>query len=542
MNRNFIFLYLSSIVCVIALMAVFIFHDKPDVYDTIPPQTYCMIEDYTYSSTKDSSAAQGISQEYCFTLKDVPKSGGVILFYLSHQEVDVTIGNQLIYGIHVDEKNNISNGVGFGVVRIPVYPEEEGETVCIKVRPIYKSSIVKKLSIYYGSYNMIALDIMRADLPILIICVLCLIIGCGMLVFSIVEIVKIKGNFENFSIASFAFFTGLWKLTDLNSTSFFMNNSLCASGISILSMTIMVISFIFYFRCQISKKMKKLWTGIGLLSCGSTFVIIILQITKIADLRETLFITHLMICVVIVFGIACILKEFHDGVATNKLKAVFAGILLCIIGSFTDIISYYITHHSWNTFFGILAFFIYILYMGLLSLHDVITLMNQGKVAKHYEELALHDELTGLYSRIYFKQYVAKHEDVTTSCHLIMFDVNNLKQCNDTKGHTSGDTLLRNTAQLIRETFLPDGSCIRLSGDEFCVILEDKTDSDVQKMIDSFTDSTIQFTNEHPDAFPIRVACGFASYNLNLDLDLNDTLKRADKKMYEMKHRMKQSK
>lgn len=540
MNRTLIFSYLSSIVCVIALMVVFIFHDKPAVYDTIPPQTYRMVEDYTYSSTKDSSAVLGISQEYRFTLKDVPKSGGVILFYLSHQEVEVTIGDQLIYSIHVDEKNNISNGVGFGVARIPVYPEEEGETVCIKVQPIYKSSIVKKLSIYYGSYNMIALDIMRADLPILIICILCLLIGFVMVVFSIFEIIKLKGNFENFSIASFAFFTGLWKLTDLNMTSFFMNNSLCASGISILSMTIMVISFIFYLRYQVSEKMKKLWTGIGLLSCTSTFAIIILQITKIADLRETLFITHLMICVVTVFGIACILKEFHDGIVTNKLKAVFAGILLCIIGSFTDIISYYITHHSWNAFFGILAFFIYILYMGLISLHDIIALINQGKVAKHYADLALHDELTGLFSRIYFKQYIANHEDVTNSCHLIMFDVNNLKQCNDTKGHSSGDALLRNTAQLIKESFLPDGSCIRLSGDEFCVILENKTDNDVQKMLDDFTDSTIQFTNTHPDAFPIQVACGFASYDLNLDLDLNDTLKRADKKMYEMKHRMKQ--
>lgn len=540
MNRTLIFSYLSSIVCVIAFMVVFIFHDKPDIYDTIPPQTYRMIEDYTYSSTTDSSAVLGISQEYRFPLKDVPKSGGVILFFLSHQEVEVTIGDQLIYSIHADEKNNISNGVGFGVARIPVYPEEEGETVCIKVHPIYKSSIVKKLSIYYGSYNMIALDIMRTDLPILIICIFCLLIGCIMVGFSIFETIKLKSNFENFSIANFAFFTGLWKLTDLKMTSFFMNNSLCASGISILSMTIMVISFIFYLRYQFSEKMKKLWTGIGLLSCTSAFAIIILQITKIADLRETLFITHLMICVVIVFGIACILKEFHDGIATNKLKAVFTGILLCIIGSFADIISYYITHHSWNAFFGILAFFIYILYMGLISLHNIIALINQGKVAKHYADLALHDELTGLFSRIYFKQYIANHEDVTNSCHLIMFDVNNLKQCNDTKGHSSGDALLRNTAQLIKESFLPDGSCIRLSGDEFCVILENKTDSDVQKMLDDFTDSTIQFTNNHPDTFPIQVACGFASYDLNLDLDLNDTLKRADKKMYEMKHRMKQ--
>lgn len=538
MNKLSNVLYIFCILSVVSLMAVFACHEKPALLNKTLELDYCTIENYEYTSFEDTSAPMGITQQYQWTLENIHQTNGMILFYFSHQEVEVTIGDNLVYSLKVNPANYFSKGTGFGVARIPVSPKYEGKTVSVKIRPVYQSSIAKKLTIYYGNYNEIALKMIEADASIIVICILCIIIGLVMLLFSIYKFICKKTNFETVCMGIFAIFAGLWKLADVKTTALFMSNPLLMSALSILSIPIMVTSFVFYLRCQFSKSKQRLWTILGIITSILTLTIVFLQVTQIADIKPTLLISHFMILLVIIHGIICTLKELHTKKASHKLKAIFICILFCLTGTVFDIITFYYTHHSSGAFLGIFAFFIYIMYMGYLSLREAISLINQGRTARHYKELALHDELTGLYSRIFFKQYITNHQKAPTPCYLIMFDVNNLKQCNDTRGHSCGDTLLRNAAHLIREAF--DGKCIRLSGDEFCVILENIDEAYVQNALSVFSDATKTFNKNHPDDFPIRIAYGSARFDKDLDLDLNDTLKRADKKMYEMKHQMKQ--
>lgn len=542
MNKLSKILYILCILSVIILIAAFYFHERPSVsdYHTNSESGYSKVCDYTYTSTTDNLAPVGITQEYSFTLTNIPRTNGVVLFYISHQEADVTIDDKLVYSAKINDENYFSKGIGFGVARIPVYPEDEGKIVSIKIRPVYKASIGKKLSIYCGSYDKIVLDAVRADAPIVITCSLCIFIGFIMLIFSFYKFIRKKSNFETGCMSIFAIFTGLWKLADVNTMTYFISNPLLMSALSVMSIPIMAMSFVFYLRFQFSKEKQKAWTVIGTVCSIFTLIIIGLQITSVADIRQSLIISHLMIAFVITFGMIGIIKELRTGIASQKLKAIFVCMLLCMAGTMIDMMTYYITKRSTNTILGIFAFFIYIVYIGLLSLHEAISLMNQGRTAKHYEQLALHDELTGLNSRVFFKQYIAEHQAVADSCHLVMFDVNNLKQCNDTHGHACGDVLLRNTADLIKQAFLPDGKCIRLSGDEFCVLLENTEEENVKEALTDFSNSTKKYNENHPDSFPVRVAYGYAHFDHSLDLDLNDTLKRADKRMYEMKHQMKQ--
>ena len=71
--------------------------------------------------------------------------------------------------------------------------------------------------------------------------------------------------------------------------------------------------------------------------------------------------------------------------------------------------------------------------------------------------VAMTDELTGLYNRRGFLQIGARFLDVTRRelrcAYLVYLDLNNLKQVNDTAGHTAGDTLIRHTGDFLRELF-----------------------------------------------------------------------------------------
>ncbi len=89
--------------------------------------------------------------------------------------------------------------------------------------------------------------------------------------------------------------------------------------------------------------------------------------------------------------------------------------------------------------------------------------------------LADHDPLTGLFNRRRFVDELdldiklMRRDDHPSS--LLMLDVDNLKQVNDTLGHQGGDALVRHTAELLMERLRETDSVGRLGGDEFAVLL-----------------------------------------------------------------------
>jgi diguanylate cyclase (GGDEF)-like protein len=95
------------------------------------------------------------------------------------------------------------------------------------------------------------------------------------------------------------------------------------------------------------------------------------------------------------------------------------------------------------------------------------------------EALALQDDLTGLKNRRYLRHFLpailkqAAHEDFQVT--LLLFDIDDFKHYNDTYGHSVGDRVLRQTADLIRRCCRTQDAVVRLGGDEFAVVFWDRT-------------------------------------------------------------------
>jgi diguanylate cyclase (GGDEF)-like protein len=86
--------------------------------------------------------------------------------------------------------------------------------------------------------------------------------------------------------------------------------------------------------------------------------------------------------------------------------------------------------------------------------------------------LNTHDSLTGLYNRSYFQEEITRLErgrrfPVT----VLMADIDNLKQVNETRGFLSGDQLIRNAADVLASCFRVEDVVARIGGDEFGVLL-----------------------------------------------------------------------
>lgn len=145
-----------------------------------------------------------------------------------------------------------------------------------------------------------------------------------------------------------------------------------------------------------------------------------------------------------------------------------------------------------------------------------------------------HDELTGLYNRLRLE----RNKEFYESCDnifVIFIDVNNLKRMNDENGHEAGDCLLKTAASKLSfwESY---GDVYRMGGDEFMVVLTNKTDSYCMYLIDIWY-PRVGVLNRVTDGFKCVLSYGVSSGEKGCDFDI--IMGQADEEMYTMKVALK---
>lgn len=166
-------------------------------------------------------------------------------------------------------------------------------------------------------------------------------------------------------------------------------------------------------------------------------------------------------------------------------------------------------------------------------------------INKRLLEVMKKDPLTNVSNRIAFedKSKVIQSEinaDKEVEFAIAMFDVNNLKLINDSKGHDAGDEYLNRACRLICDTF-KHSPVYRIGGDEFVSILMGDDYIDYENKLEAMNKqmSTYSCTLPIPDNY-ISIASGVAIYDPAIDKSVQNVVKRSDELMYINKARMKQ--
>ena len=114
-----------------------------------------------------------------------------------------------------------------------------------------------------------------------------------------------------------------------------------------------------------------------------------------------------------------------------------------------------------------------------VAVHDV-TIRRKVEtqlLEKHQQldHLAHHDHLTGLPNRLYLAAHLpdAIEEGKKNGAMLavLFLDLDRFKHVNDSRGHETGDKLLKTVAQRVRSTMRADDLVVRMGGDEFVVVM-----------------------------------------------------------------------
>jgi diguanylate cyclase (GGDEF)-like protein len=146
-------------------------------------------------------------------------------------------------------------------------------------------------------------------------------------------------------------------------------------------------------------------------------------------------------------------------------------------------------------------------------------------------QLSVLDPLTGLFNRRHIEQKLAdeisrseRHGHPLT---VILFDLNEFKQVNDTHGHTSGDVVLQAFADRLRKATRGSDVAGRFGGDEFLVVLPECKAEGVQYVFNRLDDLEVEVSDVK---LPVRYSAGWA--NFAAGESLIELLTRADGALY----------
>ncbi len=169
---------------------------------------------------------------------------------------------------------------------------------------------------------------------------------------------------------------------------------------------------------------------------------------------------------------------------------------------------------------------------------QVSMLLDTIRSREQIVNLAETDDLTGMWNRRYFRrqlpQEIGRARMFNVPLTLLLFDIDEFKEINDSFGHLIGDVVLSELCGSVRDTIRPTDMLARYGGDEFAVILPHTGVAGAcavaERILSGIRALTVS-TNEE-GLIQCSVSIGIAEFDKNLDLCADDLVRRADERLY----------
>ncbi|MGX8702130.1 sensor domain-containing diguanylate cyclase [Caproiciproducens sp.] len=179
---------------------------------------------------------------------------------------------------------------------------------------------------------------------------------------------------------------------------------------------------------------------------------------------------------------------------------------------------------------------------GDLELVDIYTeqsilALQNVKSYEKIKELALYDELSGIYNRrqlmkLGIMEYISAKE-AGCDFYAMMLDIDFFKAVNDTYGHLFGDKIIKNIANICKRCIPASAVVGRYGGEEFLIFLRDMEQADVSLLAEKLNGEirSCSYSFEGNDRIHVTVSIGVAK-GKEERVNLYDLINRADKAMY----------
>lgn len=141
------------------------------------------------------------------------------------------------------------------------------------------------------------------------------------------------------------------------------------------------------------------------------------------------------------------------------------------------------------------------------------------------------DHLTGVGNRAAYEAYTKYLQNNKKEVIMFVFDVDKMRDVNNTQGHEAGDELLKKVTRCVLDVFADSKmeNCFRIGGDEFVAYICDQPETKAYEYIAEF--------KERQKDYGISISVGYAYAKNIAEIPHRDLFKISDQKMYDDKYK-----
>ncbi|GAB6100603.1 hypothetical protein JCM16358_24820 [Halanaerocella petrolearia] len=166
--------------------------------------------------------------------------------------------------------------------------------------------------------------------------------------------------------------------------------------------------------------------------------------------------------------------------------------------------------------------------------------INNARLHELKEEMAIKDNLTGLYNQRYFQNSLTRKVnelDGSSKLGLLMIDIDYFKVYNDNNGHPAGNQALIKVAQVLENSVRSNDIVCRYGGEEFAIILPDVSCQELEQIAERIRQNIVETKFKYEVNQPsgqLTVSIGGALFPEDVDTK-QQLIDAADKALYSAK-------
>lgn len=361
---------IAGLALVVLLIMLFM-TDNVEVRRSRPDSGYKTITDFSCREIEDADAPIGVRKEYTFLIDCTPESDTHLAFYTVHQYVDVWLDGQNIYSLKPSGKNRMIKTVGSNWVMIPLYREDTGKEIRVEITPVYESFRDREVTFLVGSELAVYKWRLTRDMPQLILGMMAVFVG---FVFVCVAVYNMLSKHRGKSLAALGLFSvmmGFWRLTDTRFTPFILpDKPVFLFYVSIAMLMLGMIPLIKCIEERFDRISRLILNGYCVGAVIVCLVQLLLQFIGVRDLRDMLSVTHIVIACGVITVVGNVIFERIKYPEKPRMLAGKRLPLICLAGVVADVVAFYIKGNSSGLCFSLMAFLLYIVFMGIATMYD----------------------------------------------------------------------------------------------------------------------------------------------------------------------------
>lgn len=527
---------------IIVGIAVLIRLDGPEDFSIISDQSISL--NRSWEITTESLSETGVSlpakmdvdpgSKYTMSTR-VPAFPGRDIYLLiraSMQDVTISLDDELIqeHALKTVEKIPFMPQASLWVM-VPLPDAFVGKKLTLTIK--------SDIAVFSGIMNEVRMGD-KSDLFVYVIksqfvgiLVFLILFITGLVVIALTTILKSFKDNRILYLGFLSVITSLWIISESRVLQFFTGNRFILGGISYIMVPMMGLFIVLFLKeaVAVDSKIKRRlqWVAAGY---GFTVVVLIVA--------QTLFNIPFIVAMQIASGVMILLMGTAMGVlyyeykkmGNNTAREFRKYILIVLLSIVLEAFVFYTGRFAFTSAFlriGILIVLSGLLVDSYLFLKESIETQKEHQLL---EILAYKDFLTGGGNRTAYERDLEKILS-HNAFRLVLMDMNYLKQINDAYGHAKGDIAIKAVFDTIEKCFSDYGTCYRIGGDEFTVLMEDVDETLYQKCYAAL-EKELEVEKDKIE-LPLEIAVGSDVYMQKTWRDYKKFYHHVDQKMYENK-------